>query len=79
MSTEELTANQLRELTLLLTQKQAELGSQLEHNRENADPVILDQQSVAFKTRYRTGYAGSAIGRAGIAHGCDPATANERG
>jgi len=51
MSTEELSANQLRELALLLTQKQAELGSQLEHNRESADPVTLDQQSVGRVSR----------------------------
>jgi len=51
MSTEELSANQLRELAQLLKQKQAELGSQLEHNRESADPVILDQQSVGRVSR----------------------------
>jgi len=51
MSAEELTANQVRELALLLTQKRTELRSTLEHNRESADPVTLDQQSVGRVSR----------------------------
>lgn len=51
MSDEDLNPKQVRELDLLLKKKQAELRSQLEHNRESADPVTLDQQSVGRVSR----------------------------
>lgn len=51
MSVEELTEYQLNELAQLLKQKQTELQLQLEHNRESADPVKLDQQSVGRVSR----------------------------
>jgi DnaK suppressor protein len=48
---EELSPNQVGELTQLLKQKRTELHSQLEGNRESAEPVTLDQQSVGRVSR----------------------------
>jgi DnaK suppressor protein len=51
MPSEELSSAQIDALTLLLQQKQVELVSQLEDNRDSVEPVTLDQQSVGRVSR----------------------------
>ena len=51
MPVDELTAKQIKDLKKQLKLKAAELDSQLDESRQNAEPVTLDQQSVGRVSR----------------------------